>query len=174
MASIVNNILSVLTMLGQALVVVGIVVLFFPKPRKKMFSFLEEYGLMIVGIVALVATVGSLTYSEVLHYEPCKLCWIQRIFMYPQVILIGVAMAKKDKRVMDYILPLSILGMLFALYHYLLQIGMAPIVPCSVVGYSVSCAEKFVLRFGYITIPMMAFTAFAMNTFIAVVLKRKK
>ena len=105
---------------------------------------------------------GSLIYSDVIGYEPCKLCWFQRIFMYPQVFLLALALWKKDKNIIDYTALLSIFGAIIAGYHYLLQLGIAPDLSCGAVGYSVSCAQRFVMNFGYITLPLMAFTAFLM------------
>lgn len=130
-----------------------------------------KYGL----IVALVAMSGSLYYSEILGYAPCKLCWYQRILMYPMVIVFGVALWRKDRGVSATTLVMSILGAIVAFYHYLLQLGLASeITPCSTVGYSVSCAEKFTMHFGYITIPMMALTAFLLIAFTAAIELAKK
>lgn len=117
-------------------------------------------ALRLALIVALTATGGSLFYSDIAGFEPCKLCWIQRIFMYPLVVLFTLGMLKKDRDIADYGLALSIIGAPIALYHYYLQRGGNPFVPCSTVGYSVSCAKTFVMSYGYITIPMMALTAF--------------
>lgn len=115
-------------------------------------------------MVALVAMVGSLIYSEIIGYEPCKLCWLQRIFMYSQVILLGMALFKKDYKIISYSIVLSIIGAIIAGYHYLLQLGVASGLPCSAVGYSVSCSQRFVMQYGYITIPMMALSAFVLIT----------
>ncbi|NCS99887.1 disulfide bond formation protein B [Candidatus Parcubacteria bacterium] len=111
-------------------------------------------------IVALIAMSGSLFYSGVAGFTPCTLCWYQRILMYPHVILLGVALWKEDKRIMDYLIALSTLGVFVSGYHYLLQIGILAPLPCSAIGYSVSCTKTFVMSLGYITIPMMSLTAF--------------
>ena len=111
-------------------------------------------------LVSLGATVGSLFLSEIAQFEPCKLCWFQRIFMYPQVFLLGIALWKKDLGIYTYSIALSAIGAIIAGYHYLLQIGVAPALPCSAVGYSADCSQRFILQFGYITIPLMAFSAF--------------
>jgi len=103
-----------------------------------------------------------MTYSELVGYTPCELCWFQRILMYPQVAILGLALLKKDRNVYVYSIALSIIGVLIASYHYILQIGAAPALTCSSVGAAVSCAQKPFLQFGYITIPMMSLTAFSM------------
>ncbi|OGZ79497.1 MAG: hypothetical protein A2312_00255 [Candidatus Staskawiczbacteria bacterium RIFOXYB2_FULL_32_9] len=137
-----------------------------------MVNFFGKYALFFAFVVVLIATLGSLFYSEVAGYEPCKLCWFQRILMYPQVIILGMAFLKKDIGVVSYSIVLSAIGVVIAGYHYLLQIGVASSsVGCSVVGYSISCAQRFVMGFGYITIPMMAFTAFLLIIVFMVTLK---
>lgn len=156
----VNFLLSVLTVAAQAVIVVLIILLIFQK--EKLGSFLKKYALSIAFAIALTATASSLFYSEIAKFEPCKLCWFQRIFMYPQTILLGIALWKKDYRIKIYSATLSVIGAIIAGYHYLLQLGIAPALPCSAVGYSVSCSQRFVLELGYLTIPLMAFTAFAL------------
>lgn len=161
LVSTVNQILSLLTIAGQAAIVFGLAVIL--ARNRKIGVFLGENALLFSFIVALIATLGSLFYSEAAHFEPCKLCWFQRILMYPQTILLGLALFKKDKNILGYAFWLSLTGAVIALYHYLLQIGIAPSLSCSATGYSASCSQRFVMNFGYITIPMMALTAFLMN-----------
>lgn len=160
-ADAINLILGVLSVLGQAFVVVTAVCLISGK-GKDWLNFLNQRVLLISFVVVTVATLGSLTYSDIIGYDPCKLCWIQRIFMYPLVILLGMAIYKKERTILKYVLTFSVVGALIAVYHYLLQLGVAPALPCSAVGYSASCSQRFVMEFGYITIPMMALTAFLM------------
>lgn len=108
---------------------------------------------------SIVATMGSLYFSEIKHYAPCILCWYQRIFMYPLVIILAVGILRKDKKIYQYVLPMSLFGWIIALYHTLLAEGVLPetIAPCSVAA---SCTIKHVGYFGFITIPVMSFTAF--------------
>ena len=77
-------------------------------------------------IVAFVATVGSLFFSEVMELPPCVLCWYQRIAMYPLVLVIGVGIVLRDPRVKFYGVPLAIVGLLIAVYHNLLYYGVIP------------------------------------------------
>jgi len=157
---LINQILPIVTILGQIIIIV--IVVSFATKQKIIIRFLGKRALAFAFVVALSATLGSLFYSEILGYEPCKLCWFQRILMYPQVIILGIALIKKDSGVAIYSTVLSVLGFLFSVYHYLLQIGFVPSINCSAVGYSVSCSQRFVMQFGYITIPMMALTVFAL------------
>ena len=111
-------------------------------------------------LVAATATFGSLYFSEKLGFAPCKFCWLQRIFMYPLAVIFLTALIKKTKDVEVYTLPLAVIGALLASYHYYIQVNPNALAPCTSVGFSVSCSERFFTNFGYITIPFMALTAF--------------
>lgn len=164
--------LSLLTLTSNILVILGSL-LFLLKIKKfevlrKIFKInLDKYALKIIFIVSLVATVGSLYFSERLGFAPCKLCWYQRIFMYPQVFLMGTSLYKKSTDVFKYILILSTIGLTIAAYHYNLQIHPNPYAPCGDIGFSVSCSKNFFTYFGYITIPWMSFSAFVINALIS-------
>ena len=92
--------------------------------------------------------------------------------MYPQVILFGMAFWRRGRDLIDYVIALSGIGFFISGYHYLLQTGIAPAVSCSAVGYSVSCSKVFTMNFGYITIPMMALTAFLLILLMQVIKKK--
>ena len=119
--------------------------------------------LYIALVQSLLATFGSLYFSEVLHIPPCILCWYQRILMYPLTVILFVGITKKDKILPYYVLPLSIMGMVVALYHYSLQMGIIPqsIIPCTL---GISCATKYFEWFEFITIPFLSFLAFTVIT----------
>nr|WP_017755203.1 disulfide oxidoreductase [Calidifontibacillus oryziterrae] len=122
-----------------------------------------EYSLFISWGAALIATLGSLYFSEVLKYIPCDLCWVQRIFMYPLVIVLGVAIVKKDYKIYRYVLPLSIVGGIISIYHYLIQkvpFFAANANTCGVVP----CTGEYINWLGFITIPMLALIAFIIIT----------
>ncbi|MDD2807589.1 MAG: disulfide bond formation protein B [Patescibacteria group bacterium] len=161
MVETINQILSLLTVVSEIMAVAILVVLVMGRYGKAQGAlvFLNRYGLWLAFIVALTATLGSLFYSEIAGYTPCKLCWYQRILMYPQVILLFMALWKRKSEIVDYLMGLSLVGFLIAGFHYYSQITNTPL-PCSAVGYSASCSQRFFLQFGYITIPMMAASAF--------------
>ncbi|MCA9385654.1 disulfide bond formation protein B [Candidatus Dojkabacteria bacterium] len=174
---VVTYFLASLTVLAQILVVIflgGYALAKKNKKPNKLTHFAKNYGFNGALIVAFTAMTGSLFYSDIAGYEPCLLCWYQRILMYPQVILFGIALWKKDMGIRIYSIALSLLGFIIAGYHYLLQIGVTEIAPCSAVGYSVSCADSFSMTFGYITIPMMATSAFALILTMMIVGKKIK
>ena len=58
-----------------------------------------ENGLIFIWTISFVATLGSLYFSEVRGFEPCTLCWYQRILMYPIVLISGVALFQKNARI---------------------------------------------------------------------------
>jgi disulfide bond formation protein DsbB len=111
-------------------------------------------------LIALVATVGSLFFSEVMQLPPCVLCWYQRIAMYPLVIVVGAGILMRDGgRMKYYALPLALAGLAISVYHNLLYYGILPesITPCT---EGVSCTSRQIEWLGFITIPLMALTAF--------------
>lgn len=128
-----------------------------------MKSFLEKYGLYLAWLVSLTATLGSLYFSEIREFVPCELCWIQRIFMYPLTILLGIAVFTDDRAVRKYVLPLTTIGGSVSLYHYLVQKvpGFAEIQPCA---QGVPCSGQYINWLGFITIPFLALTAFTLIT----------
>ncbi len=112
-------------------------------------------------IVALIATVGSLFFSEVMQLPPCVLCWYQRIAMYPLVLVIAAGVIMRDGRVKFYALPLALSGLVISVYHNLLYYGLIPdsITPCT---QGVSCTTVQIEWLGFITIPLMALAAFVL------------
>jgi disulfide bond formation protein DsbB len=162
MISSVNTILALATIAGQAAVICIAITAYLPRWRHAVAGVIRRYFPALAFVLTLAAISGSLFYSEIAGYTPCKLCWFQRIFMYPQAIILALAIWRHDRAVAWYTLWLSVPGGLLAGYHYLLQIGVAPAIPCSAVGVSVVCSQRFVMQFGYVTIPMMALTAFAL------------
>ena len=116
--------------------------------------------LFVVWLVSMVATVGSLFFSEVLRLPPCSLCWYQRVFMYPIVAVATVGLARRDPGASRYAWPLVIGGLGVAVYHNLLYYHLIPdsIVPCTT---GVSCTSRQIEWLGFITIPILSLTAFA-------------
>ena len=130
-----------------------------------------KYLFRLAWLQAFVATVGSLFFSEIVKLPPCSLCWYQRIFMYPLVFIIAIGILKKDKHLPDYVLPLSIVGMLIAAYQYLLQMGVIPEAVANCLA-GVSCTAKDVVWFDFVTIPLLSFAAFALITGCMLLAKR--
>ncbi|OZS77805.1 disulfide bond formation protein B [Tetzosporium hominis] len=140
--------------------------------EKTRSSWFETYALYIAWVVSLTATLGSLYFSEIREFVPCELCWIQRIFMYPLTILLGIAAFTNDVRMRLYVLPLTLIGGTISLYHYLVQKvpGFADIKPCV---QGVPCNIQYINWFGFVTIPFLALTAFTLMSIVLIVLHIK-
>ena len=122
-------------------------------------AFIREWGLALGLALTVVASALTLYYSDILGIPPCPLCWWQRIFLYPQVILFALALWRKERFIADYSIVLSVIGLGFALYHHCLQVLPSGSLPCPAEG-TVSCAQRFMFEFGYITYPLMAASLF--------------
>ncbi|MBP9773699.1 MAG: disulfide bond formation protein B [Candidatus Peribacteraceae bacterium] len=149
------------------------------KRSNKIIRWIDRHALLLMLIIAVIATVGSLFLSDIAGWTPCKDCWYQRIFMYPQVVLLAIALWRRDRGIVVSILVLSLIGILFSIEHYHEQLQLiwnpeAVAAPCDESG--VSCAKTPTLRLGYITIPMMAMSAFALNILgsLVILMHRKK
>ncbi len=171
-----NTIFVWLTVLGQIGAIGILALILWKKPRIKIVKTLRgwigKYGILFAFLVALFSTLGSLFYSMVIGWEPCSLCWYQRIFMYPLAILLPLAMWRKEQdRIADYAIVLAVPGFLLTLYHHLLQMGVVSFSFCSA-DVAKSCAQRFIFELGYITMPFMALVAFAL--IILLVIARKQ
>ncbi len=122
------------------------------------FSDLGRAALWLAALVAVVTTLGSLYYSEVAHFVPCKLCWYQRIAMYPLGFTLVVAALRRDRRVWWYVVPVSAAGTAFAVYHSQLQ--AFPSQHSSFCTLSEPCTIRYVWELGFVSLPLMALTAF--------------
>ncbi len=153
-----------------AFVVFGIFLAFHPAFRNRVYTFVYTHIMQIIFAISGVALLGSLAYSNIVGFPPCELCWIQRIFIYPQVLLAFIAMLRKEKIVV-YLLPMSVIGAVVALYHSYIQWGGGiSIAPCVAVGGE--CSKVFVSEFGYITIPFMSLAVFAYLIAVSVIYSR--
>lgn len=147
--------------IASQLAIVGIVVAVLGAPTA--LDGLRLQALTLAWIVAVVATIGSLWLSEGAGFVPCRLCWYQRAAMYPLAVILGIAAARRDRAVRVYALPVIAIGATISVWHMLierfpsLETGTScdPANPCSFI---------VVERFGYLTIPTMALTAFALIT----------
>ncbi len=122
----------------------------------------SDIALKLNFLIAVLGTMGSLYFSEVLKFPPCTLCWYQRICLYPLVIIFGAAIWSDDRSYKKYALPLSVFGLVIAAYHNLLYFGViAPeLTPCTA---GVSCSAKQLELFGFITIPLLSLLGFAIS-----------
>lgn len=161
----VTDLLSSGVLALDVLAVILFIILITPLKRrgfgKIVADFVGERAILLSFLVALAATGGSLFYSEVAGFAPCLLCWWQRVFLYPQAILLMIALIKKDGLMRLHAFVLSGVGALIAVYHTFIQFGFESALPCAATG-GVSCQVVYFLEYGYVTIPTMALTAFVL------------
>jgi disulfide bond formation protein DsbB len=132
---------------------------------------MAENGLHLSWAIALVAMLGSLYFSEIKGFLPCKLCWYQRILMYPQVFLLGIASVRKQTSIYLYVLPMTLLGACISIYHYLME--KTDLFPSNSFSCGiVPCDLEYINWFGFVTIPFLALTAFILISAIHLVLWR--
>lgn len=113
---------------------------------------------LFITLVSLVATLGSLYFSELRDFIPCKLCWYQRILMYPMVWITLISLfVSKDYKYYYTTLLMSSIGLFVSSYHIYLQF-FGP--QSDVCMGGISCNIKYIQWLGFITIPVLSFTAF--------------
>lgn len=144
-----------------AVILHGVRWLPFPAARHRLGELLDGQEIPLAFVVATVATFGSLYLSEVANFVPCRLCWYQRIAMYPLPVLLGIAWWKRDSGVRRYALPLAVIGMAISTYHVLVE-RFPSLEGSGVCEVANPCTLRWVERFGFVTIPTMALAAFAL------------
>jgi len=169
-----NFTLGLFSIILQFLSVLALIFLFFGPKENKFLAFIKEHFLIIGFILSFFALVFSLFYSEVVGFLPCNLCWIQRIFLFPQVVLFGMAYFKKDKKVAHYSFPLLVVGFFVAIYQNFIYYFGGNSAPCDSSG--VSCVQRLISEFGgYISFPMLSLITFiALMTILVVARFYKK
>jgi disulfide bond formation protein DsbB len=168
----VTNILSFGTIVGDIAFIFLFALILTPLGErgwgKKVTDFVGKRAMLLSFLLTLGAVAGSLFYSEYAHFAPCELCWIQRGLLYTQCVILFLALfARSAERVRKFqnftqkaCLALSAIGFPIAAYHMYLQFGGGAIVPCSAIGPE--CSYVYFITYGYITIPTMSLTAFAL------------
>ncbi len=152
--------------------VVFIFALLFPETGlgKTLRLFFGKNILWVGFLLSFGAMVCSLIYSEFIGYPPCLFCWYLRIAIYPQVLLFAMALIKHDKKIIDYCLGLTVLGIIVSATHVVSEnIGVSPL-PCDASGPS--CLIRYVYEYGFITIPVMGLVIMS-TMFLALLLAKK-
>jgi Disulfide bond formation protein DsbB len=160
-------VLSVLGVVGQVLVVLGLLVGVLALagvrgPLDAIRNLLWGYELWAAFVVAAIATGGSLFYSQVAGYIPCEFCWFQRVLMYPLSILTLLIAARGDNRAARYLIPLPVVGAGTSIYHMLIERDVIHEPKTCSIKVPGGCGTNWIADhgFGYLTIPTLALTAF--------------
>ena len=123
-------------------------------------------------LVSLIATFGSLFFSEIMNFIPCSLCWYQRIFIYSLVFIFLINLLFPDDKMFKYAFPLVIIGWSISVYHNLLMLKIIPeeLSPCV---QGVPCSVDYLNWFGFITIPLLSFLAYTIILILLIILKKE-
>jgi disulfide bond formation protein DsbB len=168
----VHDFFAVLAIVAAAGVVAMVIARVVPSVATVRFlDGVHRVQLPLAALVATTATAGSIYFSEFAYWRPCRFCWFQRIFMYSVALLLVVAAGRRDRGVKWYAVPLAGVGILFSLWHNLLERGVVQ--ESAACKASQPCANPFWVSFGHynsdarpagfpsITLAVMAFVAFA-------------
>ncbi len=129
----------------------------------------QHAGLITASIFGL-ATLISFVYQYGFGYEPCLLCWYQRIAIIPIAILAWTANLRTSKLLQTQVLTLSLIGAVVALFHIVIDVFPTGIDVCG--AASVSCNVRYVYEFGYITIQVMSLTVLTAGILLTLLARR--
>ncbi|MDO8582838.1 MAG: disulfide bond formation protein B [bacterium] len=153
--------LSIFTILAEvAIIAIAVSAVFRKKGEWVLHRFLRVHAPAIAFFISLFAVLASLFYSEVAGFAPCSLCWVQRVFMFPLPFILLYAWLKGSRRTEGIVILAALVGSAVAAYNWFIQVGGNAFIPCPTNGES--CAKIFFIMFGYVTIPVMSLTAFAL------------
>jgi hypothetical protein len=161
-ASVFFAVLALLALGGVVVVALGAAGHLLPSVRPRLAPLRADLGRASLGLAWLVATVamlGSLYYSEIAGFTPCPLCWYQRICMYPLAVVLGVAALRRDRDVRFYVLPVALVGAVIASYHAWIQ-AFPPASGSAFCTVDAPCTDRFVWEFGFVSLPFMALCGF--------------
>jgi disulfide bond formation protein DsbB len=163
---VANTFFTILTLLANAAVVIAALLalgaLVSSRVREVGRTVLAAVGpsaRLLAWIVALVTTLGSLYYSEIANFVPCRLCWYQRICMYPLAVILLVGLVLRDRRVRWYAAPFVIIGAPISLYHWLVE-RVDFFAESSACSAEAPCTVPWFQELGYVTLAFMALSAF--------------
>ncbi len=146
-------------MLSLGTLIFGVVVVIARLIKANSFlSEVQKIALPLAAMITTTAMLGSLYFSEIVNYKPCRLCWFQRSAMYPLAILLVAANFKKFKFTKIVAVVLALVGGSVSTYHWFLE--RFPDLDAGVCDAKLPCSVVWFENFGYVTLSFMAFTAF--------------
>jgi disulfide bond formation protein DsbB len=155
-----NNIFAILTLVALT-GAIGLTVYRLVKGPEAA-GLLGDKAIWLAFAVAAVCTVGSLMYSELFHYIPCRLCWFQRIAMYPLAVILLVGAIRREAVVKYYAIPIALIGLAISIYHNLVQ--FFPSLEGGSCDPAVPCSARSIEMFGFMDLPFMAGAGFILIT----------
>lgn len=152
------SMLSVALLAGTVVVLLARVLYQRTAVAKNIVDSFTPWALPLAAAVTTTCTLGSLYFSEIVNYKPCKMCWFQRSMMYPLAVILIIAALRKDKSIWRYAAPLAAIGIAVSTYHWFLE--RFPNLDAGVCDVEVPCEFVWFEHFGFVTLPFMAFTGF--------------
>ena len=129
-----------------------------------MEKWVQKNAILLAWIISLGGLAVSLFFGEILHMEPCRLCWYQRIAILPLALFLGIAFHKRDRKLAMYSFPFAVFGAIFAFYQVITQYFPSTHVH-ALCGSAQACALPIFYIFGVVSFPllsMLGFTAIAL------------
>ena len=152
------SMLSVALLAGTLVVLIARMFYTRSTTARTIVSAFAPCALPLAAAVTTTCALGSLYFSEIVHYKPCKMCWYQRTMMYPLAVILIIAAIKKDKGIWRYATPLAAIGITVSTYHWFLE--RFPNLDAGVCDVEVPCEFVWFEHFGFVTLPFMALTGF--------------
>jgi disulfide bond formation protein DsbB len=163
----VTKLFVILTFVAMAGVAVGVLLTVFGafiapvrRLRDAVVGFIGPEARRLAFAVALVCTLGSLYYSEIEKFTPCRLCWYQRICMYPLVVILLIGFWKKDRFTRLTALPFIVCGLGVSTWHFLVE--RYPTLEGTSCGLDVKCSVPWFTEMGFITLAFMCLSGMAL------------
>jgi len=156
---VITSFLAVLALSGTVFLLVSRVLAARWPVADRFVSAVHDSSLWLAWLVTSTATLGSLWFSEVADYVPCRLCWFQRVCMYPLAGILLIAAWRRDRSVRWYALPLLVAGIGVSSYHSLIE--WKPWLDSGACGVGPACTDVWFRRFGFLTLAVMAAIAFS-------------
>jgi len=157
---LIEQINFVLALGGVALFLGAAVLIFDYYQSRALAPLVERWGMAGSLLLVLGGSIMTLIYSEIFGFVPCGLCWLQRVALYPQVLILATANYLRDTRAVIYTSVLSVFGILIGLYQHYLQMGGSEFITCPAAGADSNCAERILFEFGFMTFPLLSVALF--------------
>lgn len=138
--------------------------------KSPLIQKVQEKANILLAVIFIGSALGSLIYEYSLGFEPCLLCWYQRIAIFGIAILSLTNDIRKSTVMQKQILLFSLLGLGVAILHNYIDLVPSGLDIC---GTGPSCLKRYVFEFGYITIPMMSFTVLLAGVLLSLSFLRK-
>ena len=151
--------LAVATLVGTLIVLASRTILRSTGFGTAVIDGFRPFARPLSAAIATTCMLGSLYFSEIVNYKPCRLCWFQRGFMYPLAILLVAFTILKTPRIGRIVAPLAAIGASISLYHWLLE-RFPDNLDSGVCSKDVPCEFIWFELFGFVTLPFMALTGF--------------